>query len=299
MKGILIFDHLNDVLFTKCNKKFANHIQKLAKIQGLISENKDVAEESKLNPNIIMQLFSPIVTSQHVMASQFGNSYTSMKCQDGTNMVFDEFMGYTFIYISTDDVKLMKRTLGVCVAIVRHVCGPDVAVLKINRQKVCLVSSLLDAWVHLRKVEQSMLTESIEQLSINTDLGVSILKVLHDACDKLKAQSEFSNVHILILVEQKFLSLYSSKNARDLYPSDILLMMLLCWVVNQKRKGDTQCETNDNDEVRTDILLPETNCPKEEQITFGAKLANPTSEDITNLFSMTFLLYIVLITYIY
>ncbi|XP_017878116.1 Hermansky-Pudlak syndrome 1 protein homolog [Ceratina calcarata] len=284
MKGILIFDHLNDVLFTKCNKKFANHIQKLAKIQGLISENKDAVEDSKLNPNIIMQLFSPIVTSQYVMASQFGNSYTSMKCHDGTNMVFDEFMGYTFIYISTDDVKLMKRTLGVCVAIVRHVCGPDVAVLKINRQKVCLVSSLLDAWAHLRNIEQSMLTEAIEQLSINTDLGVAILKVLHDACDKLKAQSEFSNVHILILVEQKFLSLYSSKNARDLYPSDILLMMLLCWVVNQKRKGDTQCETNDNDEVRTDILLPETNCSKEEQITFGAKLANPTSEDITNLF---------------
>lgn len=40
MKGILIFDHLNDVLFMKCNKKFANHIQKLAKIQGLISEIK-------------------------------------------------------------------------------------------------------------------------------------------------------------------------------------------------------------------------------------------------------------------
>lgn len=40
MKGILIFDHLNDVLFTKCNQKFANHIQKLARVQGLISENK-------------------------------------------------------------------------------------------------------------------------------------------------------------------------------------------------------------------------------------------------------------------
>lgn len=84
--------------------------------------------DSKLNPNVIMQLFSPIVTSQHVMASQFGNSYTSMRCHDGTNMVFDEFMGYTFIYISLEEVELMKRTLGVCVAIVRHVCGPDVAV---------------------------------------------------------------------------------------------------------------------------------------------------------------------------
>ncbi|XP_076759749.1 Hermansky-Pudlak syndrome 1 protein [Xylocopa sonorina] len=285
MKGILIFDHLNDVLFTKCNQKFADHIEKLARIQGLISGNKDENDEdSKLNPNVIMQLFSPIVTSQHVMASQFGNSYTSMRCHDGTNMVFDEFMGYTFIYIATDEVELMKRTLGVCVAIVRHVCGPDVAILKANRQKVYLVSSLLDAWVHLRNCEQSMLTEAIEQLSINTDLGVAILKVLHDACDKLKAQSEFSNVHILILVEQKFLSLYSSKNARDLYASDILLMMLLCWVVNQKRKADTESEISDNGDDRIDILLPENNCIKEEQITFGGKLSIPTSEDITNLF---------------
>ncbi|XP_054005351.1 BLOC-3 complex member HPS1 isoform X3 [Hylaeus anthracinus] len=283
MKGILIFDHLNDVLFTKCNNKFANHIQKLARIQGLISENKDANDtDSKLNPNVIMQLFSPIVTSQHIMASQFGNSYTSMRCNDGTNMVFDEFMGYTFIYISMEEVELMKRTLGVCVAIVRHVCGPDVGILKISRQKVCLVSSLLDAWVHLRMCEQSMLTEAIEQLSINTDLGVAILRVLNDACDKLKAQSEFSNVHILILVEQKFLSLYSSKNAHDLYASDILLMVLMCWVVDQKRKG--QSATNGNNDDYSDILLPESSSLKEEQIAFGAKLANPTSEDITDLF---------------
>ncbi|XP_076241341.1 Hermansky-Pudlak syndrome 1 protein isoform X1 [Calliopsis andreniformis] len=299
MKGILIFDHLNDVLFTKCNKKFANHIQKLARMQGLISENRvclshfykiivkyyDVGDiESKLNPNVIMQLFSPIVTSQHVMASQFGNSYTSMKCHDGINMVFDEFMGYTFIYISMEEIELMKRTLGVCVTIVRHICGPDVGILKINRQKVHLVSSLLDAWVHLRDCEQSMLTEAIEQLSINTDLGAAILKVLHDACDKLKTQSEFSNVHILILVEQKFLSLYSSKNAHDLYASDILMMMLMCWVVNQKRKGDDTSGISSNNDDHSDILLPEYTSSKEEQVTFGAKLANPTSEDITNLF---------------
>ncbi|XP_076631468.1 Hermansky-Pudlak syndrome 1 protein isoform X1 [Colletes latitarsis] len=285
MKGILIFDHLNDVLFTKCNNKFANHIQKLAKIQGLISENKDANDtDSKLNPNVIMQLFSPIVMSQHVMVSEFRNSYTSMRCHDGTNMVFDRFMGYTFIYISTEEVELMKRTLGVCVSIIRHVCGPDIGILKISRQKVCLVSSLLDAWVHLRTNEQSMLTEAIEQLSINTDLGVAILKVLNDACDKLKSQSEFSNVHILILVEQKFLSLYSSKNAHDLYASDILLMVLMCWVVNQKRKGDNQSGTNGNNDDHSDILLPDSSSFKEEQVAFGAKLANPTSEDITNLF---------------
>lgn len=38
MRGVLIFDHLNDILFTKCNAKFAKHVEKLAKNQGLISE---------------------------------------------------------------------------------------------------------------------------------------------------------------------------------------------------------------------------------------------------------------------
>lgn len=38
MRAILIFNHLNDVLFAKCNKKFANHILKLATIQGLLDD---------------------------------------------------------------------------------------------------------------------------------------------------------------------------------------------------------------------------------------------------------------------
>lgn len=289
MRAILIFDHLNDVLFVKCNKKFASHILKLATLQGLLDDDKDIKdlENSIPSPNIIMQLFSPIVTSQHVMASQFGNSYTSMKFQDGTNMVFDEYIGYTFIYIAVKEVELMRRTLGVCVSIVRHVCGPDIAILKTNWQKVCLVSSLMDAWSNLRNCEQSILTEAVEQLSVNAEVASSALKVLHDACDKLKnSQPEFSNLHVLLLVGSKFLSLYSSKNAHDLYASDILLMILLCWVINNKRKHD-RMESDDsmgNDD--NDILLPESSASKgdETKLNFGAKLATPTSEDITDLF---------------
>ncbi|KAL6252006.1 hypothetical protein P5V15_014986 [Pogonomyrmex californicus] len=286
MRAILIFDHLNDVLFVKCNKKFTNHILKLARTQGLL-DDKDITdlEDSIPNPNIIMQLFSPIITSQHVMASQFGNSYTSMKFQDETNIVFDEYIGYTFMYIAMKEVEFMKRTLGVCISIVQHVCGPDVAILKTNWQKMHLVSSLLDAWSNLRNCEQSILTEAVEQLSVNAEVASSVLKILHDAYDKLKSsQPEFNNVHVLLLVGSKFLSLYSSKNAHDLFASDILLMILLCWVVNKKRNRD-QSESND-DCCDSDILLPENNTSKndETKLSFGIKLTTPTSEDITDLF---------------
>lgn len=69
------------------------------------------------------------------MSSQFGNSYTSMKCQDGTNMVFDEYIGYTFVYIATEEIELMRRTVGVCVSIVQHVCGPDIMVLVFTKNR--------------------------------------------------------------------------------------------------------------------------------------------------------------------
>ncbi|XP_011506371.1 PREDICTED: Hermansky-Pudlak syndrome 1 protein homolog isoform X2 [Ceratosolen solmsi marchali] len=289
MRGILIFDQLNDVLFTKCNKKFANHIQKLAKLQGLVTESKNESNSSRSNfkpsPNIIMQLFSPIVTSQHIMASQFGNTYTSMKCQDGTNMVFNEFMGYMFIYISNEELEIMRRTIGVCITVVRYLCGPDVSLLKISKQRVQMVSFLLDAWSDLRGSEQNILTEAVEQLSVNADLASATLRILSDAADKLKAQSEFSNVHVLILVEHKFLSLFSSKNAQDLLASDILMMVLLCYVANKNKTGEYSARENDSNS--DSILLFQNGSSNKMEIKprghFG-KLSNPTSEDINHLF---------------
>ncbi|XP_044594723.1 Hermansky-Pudlak syndrome 1 protein homolog [Cotesia glomerata] len=275
MKGLLIFDHLNDVLFTKCNKKFTNHMESLAKLQGLISEEDE--NSMLLSGNILMQLFSPIVTSQQVMTTQFGNSYSSMKCQDGTNMVFDDFMGYTFIYVATDDTELMKRTLGVCITIVGHICGPDVALLKTSKHKAQLVSSLLDAWKELREEEQSLLTESVEQLSVNADLASSTLKILRDAADKLKAQSDFPNVHVLVLVDHKFLSLYSTKNAQDLNAADILLMVLLCKVISDNEKPEGA--------EAADLLWSQSNSSPEEPLSIDSKLANPTSADIMHLFN--------------
>ncbi|XP_012287856.1 Hermansky-Pudlak syndrome 1 protein homolog isoform X2 [Orussus abietinus] len=286
MRGILIFDHLNDVIFTKCDRAFACHVQKLATAQGLLSEIRGDDDSCPIpSANVIMQLFSPIITSEHVMTSQFGNSYTSMKCHNGTNLVFDEFMSYTFLYISTDGVEIMRRKLGICVFVVKHLCGPNIDRLKSNRRLTSLVSLLLDAWTHLYGCEQTVLLEAVEQLSINSDLSTATLKVLHEASDKLKAQPELANHHVLVLVEHKFLSLYSSKNAQDLSASDILLMVLLCWVANGKGKdGTTEFQEKDEDE---DLLIESSMFNKEDHMPSHRhvdSLSNPMSVDIADLF---------------
>lgn len=156
-----------------------------------------------------------------------------------------------------------------------------------SRKKVQLVSNLIDAWSELRSTEQNILTESVEQLSVNPELASVTLKTLCDAADKLKTQPEFTNVHVLILVEHKFMSLFSSKNVQDLLASDILLMILLCQVANKNKIELDAAEKDNKDDV---ILLSQNKQEKKESVEEKksrenqARLSVPTLADITQLF---------------
>ncbi|XP_071448047.1 BLOC-3 complex member HPS1 [Hetaerina americana] len=241
MRCILVFDHLNDILYSKYDNKFSKHVKKLAYRQGLIPGDLDGSSiKGKLSSNIIIQLFSPIVTSQRLMGCQFGNSYISVQCQDGTNMVFDEYMGYLFIHIGMEDVMLMKRTLSICVVLVQHLCGPDVSLLKHDKEVSQLLSKLLDGWRHLRDSDQAFLVEAVEQLGVNGEIAGSSLNALRGAADRLRTTApDSSRVHFLLFVNSKFLSLYSSRSAKDLAASDILFLSLLTNTMNQTQAKDS------------------------------------------------------------
>ncbi|KAK3930600.1 Hermansky-Pudlak syndrome 1 protein-like protein [Frankliniella fusca] len=241
MRCILIFDHLNDILYTKCNSKFIQHVRKLATSQGLLPQSDMAVEDSKLSSNIIIQLFSPMVTSQRVMSCQFGNSYTFIQCQDGTNMVFDEYMGYLFIHIGCEEVNRLKRGLGVCISFVKHLCGPDVSLLKINQSRADLLTQLMDTWISLQDSEQWLLVEAVEQLTVNAELSGATLKTLQTAVDKMRSVDELQRVHAMILVRNKFLSLYSSKNTQDLSAADLIFLNILTETVQQE---ESQPKTN-------------------------------------------------------
>ncbi|KAJ8937390.1 hypothetical protein NQ318_015470 [Aromia moschata] len=96
MNCLLIFDHLNDIVYTKYNEKFSKHINDFAVTQGLLTESPT---ECKIECDIIVQIFSPIITSHRIMNCQFGNSYSFIQCEDDLTIFFNEYMGYLFVAI--------------------------------------------------------------------------------------------------------------------------------------------------------------------------------------------------------
>ncbi|KAF6200431.1 hypothetical protein GE061_006734 [Apolygus lucorum] len=226
MRCILVFDHLNDIIFSKCDHKFVAHVKKLGSFQG-VDTNGIEDGNGDMDLNFVIQLFSPIVTSQRIMNSQFGNSYTSIQCQDGLNIVFDEYLGFLFVHLGFREISWLKRVLGVCMSIMQHLCGPDISVLKTNRSRYTLVERLLDTWSTLASEDQGFLLEAIEQLTVNPELNSVAIKALSDATDRMKSMLDQPKSHALLFVENKFLALYSSKSVRELSAGDLLFLSLM------------------------------------------------------------------------
>ncbi|VVC37338.1 Hypothetical protein CINCED_3A010274 [Cinara cedri] len=228
MRCLMVFDNLNDIVFMKCDTTFCVHIRKIGISLGLIKPSENEKEDSTIiDSDLILQIFSPMITSQKIMSCHFSNRYSSMQCHNGTNIVFDEYLGHFFIYIGDNEVSWQQKVLSVSILFIKRICGSDVSLLKYSRRRRFLVSKLIDIWLIRSKEEQCVLIEAVEQLTVSNELSTAALTAAKTAADKMKAKSAFSRVHILIMVRQKFLTLYSSRNATDLSAGDTLFLALL------------------------------------------------------------------------
>nr|XP_023028272.1 Hermansky-Pudlak syndrome 1 protein homolog isoform X2 [Leptinotarsa decemlineata] len=224
MNCLLIFDHLNDVVHMKYNEEFLNHMNDFSLEQEFISLGSRM---SQLDDNIIMQCFSPIITSHRIMNCQFGNSYNYVKCEGNLVIYFEEYMGYLFVAISDKKEEYMKKFTNLCVTVVRYLCGPDVYQLKVDTKKSTLMDKLIDGWMNLDSNDQAIHVEAVEQLTVNPDLTSTTIQILRESVDHLISQIECKKIHALVLVQNKFLSLYSSPTAKELSSTDIVFLTIL------------------------------------------------------------------------
>ncbi|VVC94075.1 unnamed protein product [Leptidea sinapis] len=211
MKAVLIFDCVNDLLFSKWDEEF---LCRMKSLNGLESN------ENLTDSHHVAQLLSPIITSQRIMSAQFSNTYTSMQCKDKTSIVFDEWLDYVFMLISKDNIDDLHRELMDCKTLVQHICGQNIGLLH---------SSVYQDWLSVL-IESRGKGDSIPGASgIIGESGATTaaLNALKTISKDLRT-SPHPHYHLMLYVGDKMLALYSSRGSDDLMPPDLILLSIQC-----------------------------------------------------------------------
>ncbi|XP_053604823.1 BLOC-3 complex member HPS1 isoform X2 [Plodia interpunctella] len=235
MKATLIFDSVNNLLFSKWDDSF---IQRMKSFHE--QDNEYIADSHN-----VAQLLSPIITSQRVMAAQFGNSYSSMQCKDNTTIVFDEWLDHVFMIISEDSVDEAHRELMDCKTLVQHICGQNINLLQSPAYQNWL-SVLLDSRTKGDSIPgaSGVIGES--------GASAAALSALKAAAKDIKT-APYQHYHLMLVVGDKILALYSSRGSEDLLPPDLIMLSVQCiaaqeyWQDAKHSSGDGQNEV---------VLLP-------------------------------------------
>ncbi|XP_071033343.1 BLOC-3 complex member HPS1 isoform X2 [Parasteatoda tepidariorum] len=270
MKGILLFDNLNDVAFYDIDVELSQHIQKLGIKDGLI-ETFSVNEEKRIDKNVLMQLFSPLIASYKVMQGQFGNKYRYVESEDGLLLVFDEVLNYVAVSICHEEEKLeeVQKELSLFLIVVEMLFGPTLHLLKgeniplnesISRSE--LIVLILNKWRVLKSEQQIYLVEAVERLIINQDITAMCINLLQVVLEKVRqTHKDGTYLHAFVLVDTKLLALYSSRNSGHL-SKEILLFLILIVQVLKTPTTTSKSEEIENPLSDDEFFIPISNVTK-------------------------------------
>lgn len=87
-----------------------------------------------------------------------------------------------------------------------------------------MIVALIDTWTELYDSDQAMLVEGVEHLLVNHEFRHVAQKTLELATENLKQDPHSQRSHGCLFVRNKLLSLFSSKQAQEIAPSDILFL---------------------------------------------------------------------------
>ncbi|CAH2047134.1 unnamed protein product, partial [Iphiclides podalirius] len=194
---------------------------------------------------MVAQLLSPIITSQRVMAAQFGNTYSSMQCKDDTVIVFDEFLDHVLMIITKDNIDDAHRELLDCKTLLQHICGQNIDLLH---------SPVYQDWLSVL-LDSRTKGDSIPGASgVIGESGATVaaLNALKTISKEIKC-STYQHFHLMLFVGDKMLALYSSRGSEDLMPADLILLSIQCIAAQEYWNNVKESKTN---EVAPNSWLP-------------------------------------------
>ncbi|ALC41824.1 HPS1 [Drosophila busckii] len=229
MNGLIVFNSSNDVVYQNLNSLLAEKICSIAITQGLLPDGSTApANGSDMDSNILLQIFSPIISSQRIMHGQFDNAYASVQCDNGFNIVFGELLGFTFLKIDQIKIEQLTRQLGVAITLTRYCYGANLFGAQAGAMQQELLTQCLNCYeTQLCQDEQAYLLEALPKLLINTELKRTVHLTLDATLEQLRQSGGQQRAHALLLVSHKLVALNSTRQALPLSAADLLFLAML------------------------------------------------------------------------
>lgn len=131
MIGVVLFDNHDDLLFVFSDNEFKRRIRSVSDILRMgeadDTDEGDDIQKHEAESMILMQIFSPLLTSHRIMNQEFQNSYDCISCEDGSTVAFYELMGFLLIAVAKSTVNAVHLAR-VCFSVMQHVVGPSLSV---------------------------------------------------------------------------------------------------------------------------------------------------------------------------
>lgn len=263
MKGFLVLDSLNDVVFKQMDHDLLKHMIEVSEQNGLLTvgASEQVAGSSEMITNdILMQLFSPLVTSHRLMKERMHNAYSRIYSKDKTLCIFAEYYDWTILGINSekaDTEAVCRKRLKVFLAVMQRLYGPAVQELKLHstngNKRAKLLGSVMNTYYTLRKHNQVFLFEALEQVVVNKDIASSCVKLLQEVMEIFQrcALKGEMTCHSFLLFNFKLVSSFSRRSSTRLSHGDVLLLSLILQSLHTANDG-TRDHTEDE---RTHSLL--------------------------------------------
>ena len=146
MIGVVLFDNHDDLLYVYNDAEFKNRIHSVSDTLDMCVAAKnsqvdddDVRTRRDAESMILMQIFSPLLTSYRIMTHEFQNSYDCIACEDGSTVAFYEQMGFLLIAVAKSSVSAVHLAR-VCFSVMQHVCGPSLSVYVYFNADCCKIT---------------------------------------------------------------------------------------------------------------------------------------------------------------
>lgn len=249
MKGFVIFDSLNDVVFRQLDGELVKHLLDLAVKNELVAQPTVEVLDAAVTNDVLVQLFSPLVTSQRVMKEKMNNMYSSIYCKDQTLCVFAEFLDHTLLGINSerDDTEaLARKRLKVFRNLVQRLYGPALHALRSHcvsgNKRAQLLGKLMDAYDRLSQEDQVFLVEALDHTIVNSEIRKTCSQLLQEILESFRRYSRSGEMasHAYLFVNNKLVATFLSRNSTLLSHADLLVLSLTLRVLHETGASDEQ-----------------------------------------------------------